>query len=183
MAHESNAPDCNLLERLLAFFETHPWKDATMDKAALDLDVPADVLMALYPTAEAVIEAFFKQTDTQTCAALRELGPAPFRDLLLEGLMIRLEILTPHKTLVRHLSTESLFHPCLAAALLTHTSHSLQQMLHAAGHNPSLPQHLLAGLVYARGLWAWFQDTSYDQAEALAAMDHCLRLFETKLAL
>jgi AcrR family transcriptional regulator len=123
----------------------------------------------------AILAAHIKATDRAVLAAdVSDMAEEPERERLFDVLMRRLEILAPHRDLLRSARRD----PPFALALNGLAVRSQQWMLTAAGIGASGPRGMVRAqglaVLFASVLRTWVDDDDPGQARTMAALDRAL---------
>lgn len=135
-------------------------------------------LRGVFPSVLAIYAGHVKDNDRKVLAGGDgDMAEEPARDRLLDVLMRRIEIMTPHRAAIRSLMRSAACNPGLALALNAIAVNSQQWMLTAAGISAAGPKGVLRaqGLaVLFAGVLRTFADDEDDNARTMAALDRAL---------
>lgn len=155
-----------------------------MSDLASRANVPLATLYRLFPTREAIVDAFVRDIDAAVVSSgcYRPDDPSPARDRLFDVVMRRIDAMTPHKAAVRTLMTNAACDPYAGLCVIFRLSRSLALMLEAAGLSNAGTTGVLRikglSLIWLNTVRTWLDDSSADLAKTMAALDKGLRQAE-----
>lgn len=161
------------------------WRAFTLDDVAARAGLAPAETRALYPSRNAVLDAFFRQVDEAVAAegTYSADDPNSARDRLFDVLMRRFDALNPHRAAMAALARELPFDPPAAARAACRIARSLKSALDTAGLPARGPLGLAQikglGLIYLYALRVWLADDSADLSATMAALDKGLRAAES----
>lgn len=171
-----------LLNAALALIADNGWQEFTLADLARTQKANLANIHARFPTRLDVIDAFAAYLDQQTLKSLDDFTPdEDMRDRLFSVIMTRIDVLTPHKQVIRTLWQDSWKDPLLLLNGLPKGMNSMSWILQAAGIDTT---GLLGSLrikslsiAYLRTIWTWLQDDSQTLDNTMAELDkNLLRL-------
>ena len=154
-----------------------------MAEIAAEAGISLTDAFALFPSTEAIIDAFFERVDSRMLAdAAPDLSESA-RDRLFEVIMTRFDALAPDKpavaAYVRELPADPLGMPAKGLRFATR----LARMLEAAGLSSTGARGALRvqglAVIYLSTLRVWIDDESADMAKTMATLDRALRRAES----
>jgi AcrR family transcriptional regulator len=170
-----------IIEAALTLAVSRGWKRIGLADIAKEAGVTTAVLRRAFPSKEAILNGFVRQTDEQVLAQGKADGSSA-RDRLFDVLMRRFDVLQTHRDSISAIARDSLLDP---AACLCHGPRfmcSMAWMLETAGLSSAGPAGMLRtkglALVYLVAFRAWLRDDSADKAATMAALDRGLRQAE-----
>lgn len=176
-----------IINATLALAEDTSWRDlklaAIAAKAKLSL---ADVAEEFASKAD-ILAAFMARTDAELLKKVEEEGEASElpRDRLFDVIMLRLELLEPHKAALRNIARDMRGNPQDLATTTGAALRSQTWMLTGAGLEDSGMQAFLktGGLacLYARVFQTWLDEEDAGLSKTMAELDRRLRQGETLL--
>lgn len=183
MVKKADIPD-HVIDTALALAAERGWRAISLTDIAEEAKVPLSKVYPLYPTKQAVLEAFQRRIDAQVLAEPldEEELEQPARDRLFDVLMRRFDALQPHRDALGNILQDQLRDPLGGLCGLVQLRRSMSWMLEAAG----IESGGLAGALRVKGLIAiylatlriWLRDDSSDLAKTMAVLDGYLRRVE-----
>lgn len=171
-----------IIDAALRLAVARPWEEITLQDIAQAAGSNLVELRGSFGSKADIIAAFMRRIDDEVLAKAqpREKGQSR-RDALFEVLMIRFDIMTPHKEAIRSIVGGARFDPALFKPALE----SQRWMLQAAGINTEGAGGAvrMAGLlsVYSATLRTWLSDDDPGVARTMAALDRRLRRGERSI--
>lgn len=172
-----------IIAAAMALAGEQPWGRVTMADIAAGAKVSLADVQALFPTKSAVIAAFIDGIDQAVLAGTdKDAAAEPPHDRLLDTLMRRIDLLTPHKAAIVSIARAGMADPLSALCGAPRFLRSMRWMLDCAG----IPTAGPAGRIRVKGLAAiwlstvrvWLRDDSEDASATLAHLDAALRRAE-----
>jgi len=166
------------IEALLQLLAEKRFEEIGLSDIAETAKISLADLRGAFRSTLAIYAAHVKDNDRKVLAGGDgDMAEEPARDRLLDVLMRRIEIMTPHRTAIRSLMRSAARNPGLALALNAIAVNSQQWMLTAAGISAAGPKGVLRaqGLaVLFAGVLRTFADDEDDNARTMAALDRAL---------
>jgi len=186
MVKQSEIPN-HLIETAMALAAERGWHDLPLAEIAEAAKVPLVKAYQVYPSKQAILQAFSRRTDAEvladeTLAGEWDDGDTGARDRLFDVMMRRYDALQPYRTALGNIILDQARDPLAAACGAAQLLRSMAAMLEAA----RIPASGVAGALRAKGLMAihlatlrvWLRDDSADMAKTMAALDGYLRRVE-----
>jgi AcrR family transcriptional regulator len=180
--------DERALRAALDLIAERGWRAFTLDDMAERAGLKRDEARALYPSRNAVLDAFFRRVDEAVAAegTYPADDPNSARDRLFDVLMRRFDALNPHRAAMAALARELPFDPPAAARAACRIARSLEAALRTAGIGARGPTGIVRikglGVIYLYALRAWLADETPDLSATMAALDKGLRAAESVMA-
>ncbi len=168
-----------IIAALLAILPEKPFQAIGLADIAAAAGVSLAQLRDEFPSTLAILAAHVKATDRAVLADdLSDMADEPVRERLFDVLMLRLEVLAPHREAMGSLLRSARRDPPLAVALNGLARRSQQWMLTAAGIGASGPRGMIRAqglaVLFASVLRTWIDDDDPGQARTMAALDRAL---------
>jgi len=185
-----------IVEALMALAGERAWDTIALADVAARADLPLATLRGAYAGRRAILADFVARIDAKLLdeaekdraddGSIGEVdAEQPARDRLLDVVMRRLDLLSPHKPAIRNLAKAARRDPGLAACLAGIGLSAQPWTLAAAGIEASSPLGRLraAGLavVMARIMPVWLDDDDPGLGRTMAALDRTLARGEAML--
>lgn len=160
------------------------WRAFTLDAMAERAGLTAVEARALYPSRDAVLDAFFRQVDDAVAAegSYAADDPNSARDRLFDVLMRRFDALNPHRAAMAALARELPLDPRAAVRAACRIVRAIKAALQTAGLAAKGPIGIARikglGIIYLYALRVWLDDESPDLSATMAALDRGLRAAE-----
>lgn len=181
-------PEDRAIRAALELIAERGWRGFTLDDMAERAGLALADARALYPSRDAVLDAFFRQVDDAVAAEgiYPADDPNSARDRLFDVLMRRFDALNPHRAAMAALARDLPFDPPAAARAACRIARALKGAMRTAG----LPARGAIGvarikglgLIYLYALRVWLADETPDLSATMAALDKGLRAAETVMA-
>ncbi len=154
-------------------------EQVSLAEIAREAGVSLAQLRGEFSSSLGILAAHVKNTDRAVLGAdFSDMAEEPARDRLFDVLMKRLEIMAPHREVVRSLIRSARRNPPLALVLNSLAVRSQQWMLAAAGIDSAGPRAALRAqglaLLFGSVLRAWVHDDDPGLARTMAALDRAL---------
>lgn len=170
-------PGKHAIEAAMKLAAEKGWRDLALADIAAAAHMSLAQLYALYPSKQAILDAFVRDVDHAVLAET-EAPEGSAKDRLFDVLMRRLDKLDPYKAALERIGEDTARDPLALLCSLGRLDRSMAAMLEAAG----ISAGGLAGVVRVKGLTAvylaalkaWFRDESPDKAKTMAALDRAL---------
>lgn len=176
-----------IINAALALAEDTSWRDLKLSAIAKAAKLSlADVAEEFASKAD-ILAAFMARTDAELLKKIEAEGEASElpRDRLFDVIMLRLELLEPHKAALRNIARDMRGNPQDLATTTGAALRSQTWMLAGAGIEDSGMQALLktGGLayLYARVFQTWLDEEDAGLSKTMAELDRRLRQGETLL--
>lgn len=164
----------------------HDWGDITLADVAAEANLNVADLRREFSCKSDILRSFQKEVDTEALAKVKPAGPDDsVRDRVFEAVMLRFEVLTPHKAALKRLACHFKCRPGEASMLLCSGLASQYWTLSSAGAKLEGPSAVvrIAGLsaVYSRAFKVWLKDDSQSLDKTMATLDRGLNNGERAL--
>jgi len=173
-----------IISAMLDLSARHGWRSVTMKAIAEEASCSGTELQALFPTKQAILNAFLDDVDKNVQAGTKphEFTESPQespRDRLFDVLMRRFDILQPHKKAIANIVHDMPSDPLACVCGIPRFGKSMAVMLEAAhlsspGCTGILKTKGLA-LVYLNTARTWLRDDTPDMSKTMATLDKSLR--------
>jgi AcrR family transcriptional regulator len=163
------------VDAALALAAERRWRDVTLADIAAHAGLDLARLHEAYRSKAAILAAFVDRADAAMLAGTPpDAAEEPVRDRLLDALLRRIEILSPHKHAISSIARD-IGTPGLALCMGARLMRSMAWALESAGANP----HGLSGrlrvkalaAIYLSGIWIWLRDEDPELARTMAHLD------------
>ena len=183
MVKQADIPD-HVIDTAMKLAAEGQWRDLSLAEIAEAAKVPIAKVYPLYPSRQAILDAFVRRVDAAVLAESdREDLEGSARDRLFDVLMRRFDALDPYKDAVATVAFDQARDPLAALASACRLRRSMALMLEAAGLSAGGTRGVLRikglALVYLSALRVWLRDESADKARTMAALDKQLRRVES----
>jgi AcrR family transcriptional regulator len=159
----------------LGLAEQHAWRDLSLAEIAEAAGLPLSQVYPLFPSKQAILEAFADGIDAAMVAEPGERLDSPARDRLFDVVMRRFDALAPYKAALAAILQSQACDPLALCCGLSRLGRSMAATLEAAGFSTSGCRGMLRvkGLaaVYLSTLRVWLRDDSEDMARTMAHLD------------
>jgi AcrR family transcriptional regulator len=174
----SQEPRKRVITVALALVAERGWRDLALADIAAAASLSLAELYALYPSKQAILDAFVRDVDMAVLGETKAAPEGPAKDRLFDVLMRRLDKLDPHKVALQRIAGDTARDPLQVLCGFARLDRSMAAMLEAAG----ISAGGVAGILRAKGLTAvyltamraWLRDESEDKAKTMAALDRAL---------
>jgi len=182
-SRKKQAQPSQIIDAALTLALRRRWAHLSVADIAIAAAVPIDEALTLFPTKQAILDAFQDRID-QTVVENTDLSSLDggMRDRLFDILIRRLEALTPWKDGIAAVTRDTLSDPLASFHRLASLNTSMSLMAECAG----LSSSGICGQVKSRGLTViylfafrrWLDDNSSDMGATMAELDKRLRTAE-----
>ncbi|MDX1423051.1 MAG: hypothetical protein R3322_07925 [Kiloniellales bacterium] len=172
-----------VIETAMTLAAAGRWRDLSLAEIAEAAKVPIAKVYPLYPSRQAILDAFVRRIDAEVLAGgdAEDLEGSA-RDRLFDVVMRRFDALDPYKAAVATIAYDEARDPMSAVAGACRLRRSMALMLEAAGLATGGVRGVLRikglALIYLATLRVWLRDESADKARTMAALDTQLRRTE-----
>lgn len=182
-AQRAGDPRTTAIAAALRLAASRGWAGVSLAEVAAEAGLPMSELYALYPSKQAILDAFSRQVDDEVLKAIdAEATEGGARDRLFDVVMRRLDVLAPHRDGLAAIARANACDPVALLCGARQLRRSMAAMLEAAGLSASG----LGGILRIKGLSAiylatlrtWLGDDSDDKARTMATLDQALRRAE-----
>jgi AcrR family transcriptional regulator len=180
VAAANGDPRSAIIDAALRLAAAKGWRRLTLAEIAAEAGVGLSTFRGFFASKGQILAGFMRRTDE---AMLKAIEAEPIEgealDRLFETLMLRFEILAPHKAALQAIAREPGDNPLETVALVQQALKSMQWVLAAAHVEEPGPMGLikLKGLAfaYARSFRVWLEDDDPGLARTMATLDGTLR--------
>ncbi len=168
-----------LINTALVLASRDGWQNVTMAKVAAESDVKMADALAAFSSKDKLLAAFFRRTDLAVLSSVAfPKGEGTPRDRLFEIIMVRFDMLMPHKDGLRAVIDGFRREPISGFCNLIRMHGSMRLMLETVGIGSTGCQGELKArglaIIYANALRVWLNDESPDLAATMAVLDRGL---------
>lgn len=178
-------PNKKIIFATLKLAVTVPWQEITMDSIAKAAKVKSSVLMEIFSSKLAILDAFNRQLDEQITEEFSNIeNVGSIREQLFEILMARFDALNRYKSALKLIYKETVpFDPLASAYGLNNLIHSMEIVLNIVGIPTCTPvgcvRTKVLSAIFIRSFIIWLEDNSADMAKTMAKLDNDLAKAET----
>jgi ubiquinone biosynthesis protein COQ9 len=167
------------IDAALALAAERPWREVSLADIAQRAGTDEAALRRVHRSKAAIVAAFMRRIDEAVSAGTApDADGEPVRDRLLDALLRRFDLLSPHKAAVGSIARDTLLMPPLALCAATRAVRSMARILEDAGVGGRGPIGLMRAkaltAIYASALWIWLRDDDPEMARTMAHLDRCL---------
>jgi len=165
----------HIIETAFALALERGWRDLSLAEIAEAAEVPLSRLHPVFPSKQAILDAFADHVDAAMLGEGIEALDTPARDRLFDMVMRRLDALQPYKEALGVILQDQLRDPLAGCCGLARLRRSMAVTLEAAGFSTTGLRGILRlkGLsaIYVATLRVWLRDDSEDMAKTMAYLD------------
>lgn len=167
------------IDAALGLAAERPWREVTLAEIAARAGMDEAALHAAYRSKFAILDAFVRQVDDAVAAGTAEdAGDEPVRDRLLDALLRRFDLLSPHKAAIASIARDTMLFPPAALCAGLRLTRSMARMLEISGAESRGPIGLIhakaLGAIYLSALWIWLHDDDPELGRLMAHLHRCL---------